>query len=173
MKRTLPILALGLGLLVFSMVPADAQGPSNGKFGVVDLQRTLKETKVGKSAKKKLEANKTRKQRALDKSQKDLQKYAAELDKQRAVLKPAVLRKRERELQEKYVALQETYLKLQQELAQMEAKLVQEIFRKASPVIQAIAKEKGFAMIVEKNEGAVLFANSALDITNAVNKRIR
>ncbi len=170
---SLPVLVLGLGLLVFGMVSADAQSSTSFKVGVVDLQRTLKETKVGKAAKKRLESNKTRKQKELDKKQKDLTKYAAELNKQRAVLKPAVLRKRERELQERYVALQETYMKLQQELAQMEAKLVQEIFAKASPVIQKIGREQNFAIIVEKNEGAVLFANAGLDITDQVNKRVK
>lgn len=172
MSRTLPILVLGLGLVVFGMVSAEAQSTSF-KIGVVDLQRTLKETNVGKAAKKRLESNKSKKQRELDRKQKELKSYAAELEKQRAVLKPNVLRKREQELQVKYVAVQETYMKLQQELAQMEAKLVQEIFSKARPVITKIGNEQGFAMIVEKNEGAVLFANSALDITNAVNKRIR
>ena len=109
----------------------------------------------------------------MDKKQKDLQKFAAELDKQRAVLKPDVLRQRERELQERYVKLQETYLQLQQELAQQEAKLVQEIFGKASPAIVSIAKERGYSMIPRKNESAVLFADSGLDITAEVNKRLK
>lgn len=173
MNRTLPLLFLGFCLVAVGILRADAQGSASIRIGVVDLQRTLKETTAGKSAKKRLEADKKKKQGALDKQQKDLQKYAAQLEKQRAVLKPDVLRKKERELQERYVALQETYLKLQQELAQMEAKLVQEIFRKASPVIQKIAKEGNYAMIVEKNEGAVLFASEALDITNTLNKRIK
>ena len=75
----------------------------------------------------------------------------ADLEKQKVVLKPAVLRQRERELQEKYVKLQETYMKLQQDLAKKEAQLVQKIFSKASPAIKAIAREKGFTMILEKN----------------------
>ena len=47
------------------------------------------------------------------------------------------------------------------------------IFKKAQPAIQAIAREKGFTMILEKNEGAVLWAGSAYDITGEVNKRVK
>ena len=172
MSRALTVGFLGIALIITGMVQADAAAPQM-KVGYVDLQSTLNKTNAGKTARKKLERDKKRKQRALDKQQKDLQKFAAELEKQKVVLKPAVLRQRERELQEKYVKLQETYMKLQQELAKEEAKLVQKIFAKASPVIKKIAKERGFTMILEKNEGAVLWASSALDITAEVNRRVK
>jgi len=173
MNRFWAIAILGICVLTAGVVRVEAQGGTGVKIGYVDLQRTLNETTAGKKARKKLESDKAKKQKELDKKQKDLQKFAAELDKQRVVLKPDVLRQRERELQEKYVKLQETYLQLQQELAKMEAKLVSDIFRKASPVIKDIATTKGYKMILEKNESAVLWADSALDITSEVNKRIK
>jgi outer membrane protein len=173
MNRSLAIALLGIAFLIGGIVRADAAGTAKGTIAYVDLQRTLNETAVGRKAKKKLEKEKARKQRALDKKQKDLQKFAAELDKQRTVLKPDVLRKREKELQDRYVKLQETYLQLQQDLAKQEAQLVQEIFGKAAPIIKDIAREKGFTMVLEKNESAVLWAADNLDITSAVNKRLR
>lgn len=173
MKRPVAIAILGVCIIIGGFVRVDAAGPAASKVGYVDLQRTLNETKAGKKAKKRLERDKSRKQKALNRKQQELQKFAAELDKQRVVLKPDVLRQRERELQEKYVKLQETYLQLQQDLAKQEAQLVQEIFGKASPVIKSIAKQRGFTMILEKNESAVLWANGALDITDEVNKRIK
>lgn len=175
MHRSLSIAFLGLCLVAFGIVRADAAATigAETRIGYVDLQRTLNETKAGKAAKRRLEGEKKKKQSELNKAQQDLQKFAAELEKQRVVLKPDVLRQRERELQERYVKLQETYLKLQQDLAQQEAKLVQDIFAKAAPVIKKIAKEKGYTMILEKNESAVLWAVDGVDITDAVNARIK
>lgn len=172
MHRSLGLGLLGITFIIGGLVSVDAAGPGD-KIGFVDLQRTLNETKAGKKAKKKLERDKTKKQKSLDKRQKDLQKAAADLEKQRGVLKPAALQKKEQELQKQYISLQETYMKLQQDLAKQEALLVQEIFGKASPAIQAIAKERGYTMILEKNEGAVLFGNDSLDITSEVNKRVK
>lgn len=173
MNRSLAIAFLGVSLVVAGMVRADAAGGDESKVGYVDLQSTLNQTRAGRKARKRLERDKKKKQSALNKKQKELQKFAAELDKQRTVLKPDVLRQRERELQQKYVQLQETYMKLQQELASQEAQLVQSIFKKASPVIKKIARRRGFTMILEKNESAVLWASGALDITKEVNKRIK
>ena len=174
MHRSTAIAFLGICFVVGGIVRAEAGSASSAmKIGYVDLQKTLNETKAGKKARNRLEKDKVRKQKELDKKQKELQAFAAELDKQRVVLKPDVLRQRERELQEKYVKLQETYLKLQQDLAQQEALLVQEIFGQAAPVIKQIAKQKGFSIIVEKNEGAVLWGAESLDITADVNARIK
>ncbi len=171
MHRLRTIGLLGFCLVMAATTVASAAGATN--IAYVDLQRTLNETAYGKKAKKKLNSDKAKKQKALDKKQKELQKYVADLDKQRAVLKPAVLRKRERELQERYVKLQEMYLKLQQDLAKEEAKLIQEIFAKAAPIIESIAKKRGYHMILEKNESAVLWAVPAADITSEVNKRLK
>jgi outer membrane protein len=180
MNRHTAIAILGVAFVVGGMItayagpgatpPAAAKPP---KIGYVDLQRSLNETAAGKRAKGKLEGDKKKKQGELDKKQKELQGFAAELDKQRAVLKPDVLRQREKELQEKYVQLQERYFQLQQELAKQEATLVRDIFGKAAPIIQEIAKRDGYTMILEKNEGAVLWADGGLDITSEVNKKLQ
>jgi outer membrane protein len=170
--RSIAIAVLGFGLIVVGLVRADAAGPATTKVGYVDLQRTLNETKIGKKARKKLERDKKKKQKDLDKSTKALEKSAAELNKQRAVLKPKVLRQREAEIQQKYVQLQEKYMQLQQELAQMEAKLVRDIFSKAAPVIEKIAKRDGYTIILEKSESAVLWADPRTDITSEINKRL-
>ena len=58
------------------------------------------------------------------------------------------------------------------DLAKQEALLVREIFGKAGPIIQTIAKRDGYTMILEKNEGAVLWAEGSLDITAEVNKKL-
>lgn len=173
MNRTLVIAFLGVALVVAGVMRADAAGTSSiPKIGYVDLQRTLNETAAGKKAKARLEADKARKQKELDKKQKELQAFAAELDKQRVVLKPNVLRQREQELQEKYVNLQKRYFQLQQDLQKQEATLIQQIFGKASPVIKDIARREHYTMILEKNEGAVLWSVDGLDITDQVNKRL-
>jgi outer membrane protein len=173
MNRSLAIALLGVGLIVAGMVRADAAGgPASTKVGYVDLQRTLMETSVGKSAKARLEGDQKKKQAELDRKQKELQAFAAELDKQRSVLKPEVLRQRETELQQRLVQLNDLYMKLQQELAKQEAQLVRDIFDKASPIIADIGQRDGYTILLEKNESAVLWAAPSTDITAEVNKRL-
>ena len=173
MNRNFAVMFLGLCFVAGGILRADAQGAGAGptKVAFVDLQRTLNETNAGKKAKKRLEANKKKKQNELDKKQKALQKAAADLDKQRMLLKPETLRKREQDLQQQYVKLQETYMTLQQKLVAQEAELVKEIFAKAAPAIKQVAQQKGYTIVLDKT--MVLWAANGLDITGDVNKRIK
>lgn len=175
MKRSIPIILLGLALIAFAMLPTGdvvAAGSQSGvKVGFVDLQRTLLETSVGKSAKKKFEAEKSKKQAALDKKQKDFQKAAAELDRQRMMLKPEVLEKKTRELEAQYVEVQQTYAKLERELAEAQAKLIQDILQKAAPVIKSIANKGGYGLVLDRS--AVLWADNGVDLTGELNKQIK
>jgi outer membrane protein len=157
--------------LVF-VVALAAPAAANTKVGFINLQETLVETKAGKAAKKKLENEKEEKQKQVNDKREKLKTDAEALEKQRGVLKAEALAKKERELQEDYAALQQLFMQLQQDLAKQEALLTREIFNQASSIIQDIAKREGYHMIVEKNEGAVLWADPTLDITKEVNRRL-
>jgi outer membrane protein len=176
MRKGLASLLVGvLGILMMIAglaAPALSAGAPVAKVGYVDLQSTLEKTKAGKLAKGKLEAEKQKKQQEIDKKQKDLQAAAAELDKQRTVLKPDVVQKRESELQQQFVELQQQFAAFQQDLLKQEGKLTREIFKDASKIIESIAKRDGFTMILEKTEGAVLWADKMFEITDEVNKRM-
>ncbi len=171
MNRNLPLLVLGLGLIMIGMTGASAAGGNKGHVGFVDLERTLMETKVGKSASAKFERARKRKQKELDKKKKALEKEAAALAKQRGVLKPEVFAKKGRALQEKAAKLQGTFMKLEQDLAGERAKLIKQVLDKAGPIIKSIAKEQGFTVILDRN--AVAWGAAGLDITDKVNKRIK
>jgi len=171
MHRSLPIFVLGLGLIVFGMVRADAQTGGGAKIGVVNLQRTLMETTVGKNAQKRFEDEKKKKQAALDSKQQALQKAAAELDKQKLVLTPQAMAAKQRELEKMYVDVQQLYAQLERELAESQAKLIQEILGKAAPVIKQIATSGGYALIVDGS--AVVWAADGVDLTDQLNKKLK
>jgi outer membrane protein len=154
-----------------SVRTADAAGPATTKVGVVDLERTLYETPAGKRASEAFEKTRKSKQAELDTKQKDLQKYAAELDKQATVLKPEVLREKKADLEKRFVELQQLYVKLERDLAGERAKLIQDLLKKASPIIQEIAKGEGVSLVVDQS--AVLWADTSLDLTAKLNARMK
>jgi outer membrane protein len=154
-----------------ALTTADAAGPATTKVGVVDLERTLYDTPAGKRASEAFEKTRKSKQSELDGKQKDLQKYAAELDKQATVLKPEVLREKKADLEKRFVELQQLYVKLERDLAGERAKLIQDLLKKASPIIQEIAKGEGVSLVVDQS--AVLWADSALDLTAKLNARMK
>ena len=173
MNRLASVLALfGAALIATSaLASADAAAPGTLKVGVIDLERTLYETPAGKRANEAFEKTRKSKQSELDGKQKELQKYAAELDKQATVLKPDVLQSKRAELEKKFVELQQLYMKLERDLAGERTKLIQDLLKKAGPIIAEIAKADGVSLVVDHS--AVLWADGSLDLTAKLNARMK
>lgn len=162
-------LLLMLGFFSFQLAARTA-GAEEYKIGVVDLQKAIGETNEGQSAKKKLKAIFTQKQKELDDKQSDLKKLKDDFEKQKSILKPEAAQARARELEQKFVDLQQTYLRLQKDLSEKEQQMTQPIFGRMRNVIAQIAERDGFTMILERSDG-VLFARPSLDLTNEVIRR--
>ena len=164
-------LALGLGLIAAPLVASVEAAAPTTKLGVIDLDLTLYDTPAGKRASQAFDKSRKAKQEQLDKQLKDLQKAAAELDKQAAVIKPDVLAQKKSALEKQFVALQETGLKLERSLAEERTKLIQDILKKAGPIIEKIAKAEGVDIIVDRK--VVLFNTPAVDLTAKLNAEMK
>ena len=141
------------------------------KIAYVDMQRALLEVDEGKTAKATLEKLKSDKQKQLDSEQEGLKKAKADFDTQKAMMKDDIRRQREEELAEKLGRLQMIYATLQKELAGKEAELTKDIFKRMARILEKMGKEQKWTMIFEKTESSVLWAESALDLTNELIRR--
>jgi Skp family chaperone for outer membrane proteins len=163
-------IAVGIGLVSAPMVGLVGAAPTPGKIGVIDLEKTLYETKTGKAASEAFDKTRKAKQADLDKRQKDLQKAAAELDKQAAVLKADVLAEKKKVLEKQFIELQQTYVKLERDLASERTKLVQDVLSKATPIIDKIAREEGVMLILDQS--ATLWIDGSIDLTAKLNAKM-
>ena len=169
MSRVMIALGWALALCVF-VAPgaAFAQGP---KVGYVDLQKALNEVSEGKKAKKKLKADFDKKQKALNAQQEELKKLKTDLEQNGMMLSDEAKRTKAMEFQKKMYELQQSYTTMQGELAQAEAKATKKIFDKMGVIINDIAKEKGYDLVLERTESAILFAKDDMDLTGELIKR--
>ncbi len=169
MSRVMIALGWALALCVFvAPSSAFAQAP---KIGYVDLQRALNEVAEGKKAKKKLKADFKKKQETLNSKQDDLKAMQKDLEQNGMMLSDEAKRAKAMEFQKKMYDLQQTYGKLQGELAQAEAKATKKIFDKMGAIINDIAKERGYDLVLERTESAILFAKGDMDLTDELIKR--
>lgn len=138
------------------------------RIAVVDLQRALNETEDGRRAKRRLKALFNRRQKVLDKRQTELKALKAEIERQEKVLSREALQKRVEEYQKAFIELQSTYVEYQRELAQKEAALTREIIARMERILRRIGQSEGYTLIVERNEGGVVWVPSNLDVTDLV-----
>jgi len=141
------------------------------RIAVVDMQRALNETEDGRRAKAQLKRLFKRRQQALDAKQTELKKMKEDVEKQRDVLSRQALQKRLEEYQKAFIELQTTYVEYQRELAQKEAQLTKGILERMQRILRSIGQSQGYTVIVERNEGGVVWAPDNLDLTSDLIRR--
>lgn len=147
---------------------ASAFAAEDTRIGVVDMHKALQTVEAGKKAKAQLEKEFNAKKKALQDEEAAIKKMVEEFKKQSLVMSDEARAKKQGELQERGMKFQELQARSQMELQQKEAELTQPILGKLRGLIADIAKQKGYTVVLEKNENTVLFSQEKDDFTNDV-----
>ncbi len=151
--------------LMLIAVPALAQ-----KFAYVDLQRALNQSKAGAAAKQQISEQVQKYEGEFRQKQDEVMKMKTDLEKQAALLSETARAEREREYQRRVTELQRFQQDIQQELQQRDSEYTSRIVNEMFAVIEKIGKEQGYAMVFEKNEGAIIYGDAAYDLTDELIK---
>ncbi len=141
------------------------------RIAVVDIQRAMSETEEGRRVKAKLKRLLDQHQKTLDSQQARVKKMADDLEKQKNVLSETALRERYAAYQKALAELQEQYVESQRELVNQEAELTKRILERMMDIVRRIGQSEGYTMIVERNEGGVVWVPANLDLTDVVIQR--
>lgn len=152
--------------LLFSVASYAAEGT---KIVYVDMQKAIQGTKEGAKAKKELESEYNAKKKKLQGTEEKLKKMQEDLEKKAMVLSDEVRTKKQQEFQEEMFAYQKLVGQSQQEIQKREGDLTKPILDKMLKVIEQLAKDKGYDMILEKGQSNVIvWAKKDSEITDAV-----
>ena len=165
MKNVLKITSLVAGALLLTF-----SARAETKIGYVDMQKAVQSTTAGKKAKTDLETEFNKRKKELDKKKADIEKMGQDLEKKKSVLSEEVLGKKQMELQEEMMKFQKVVGENQLEIQKKEKELTLPILEKMKKVIEKVAGEKGFSMVLERTEQNVLFAQKDIDLTEEVVK---
>jgi outer membrane protein len=160
-----------VGFLALSFVAGIGPAGAAEKIGVVDLQRCLAESKVGKRYKTEFSAKAEAADADLKKREGHLKELREALEKQSLVLAPSAKAEKEKEYREKLEAFKEQFRATQQALQKQDQELTGRIFRDLQAVVKEIGEAGGYGLIVERQEGGVLFIPKEADITDEVIRR--
>jgi len=163
-------------IVIFALATLILAGSANTvqaqvKIGVVDLQRAINETEDGRQAKRRLKKLFDERQKSLDEKQKTLKAQKESLERQQDVLSEDALRKKAEKFQAEVMELQNEYMQYQQELSAKEGELTQKILEKMQGILRRIGQTDGYTLIVEANEGGVVWVPANLDLTDVLIQR--
>jgi len=161
--------ALLIGLLALSGSAFAAEDHTGGlRIAYVDLQKALQSVDAGKNAKVNLEKDVAAKRTELERAQAALQQEAEQFEKKAAIMNDSAKAQKQAELQKKFADFQKSASESQMNLQKRERELTKPLIDELRVIIEAIGKEKNYQLILEKNEGAVLYAQSGSDLTQQV-----
>ncbi len=141
---------------------------AEAQIAIVDVQRVVNDSIIGKAAKSNLEEQISKAKLKLGGLKSEFEKQKAELDKQSAILSGSALEQRKEALSKKQVDFQRAYQDMQQELAKANEKEIGKVIKQVNEVVKELADSKGYTFVFEKDRQAVLFASSRIDITDQV-----
>ncbi|MCX7913832.1 MAG: OmpH family outer membrane protein [Thermodesulfovibrionales bacterium] len=172
MKKNLFFCVAGLFLSFAILLSISNAEEVKIKLAIVDLYRVINESEPGKKAKSELESLIRSKQSAIEEKGKNIEALKADIDKQSAVITAEAKKAKEEELERLIKDYQRLVSDSQSEVRKKESELTNEILKQAREVINKIAKEGGYSLVLEKADGLVLYYTNTLEITDKVIKRV-
>jgi len=147
-------------------LPASAQ--SAQKVGVIEVQRIVQDSAVGKESLARIQKVSTAKQEDLTKRQTELRDLEKRIQEQGKSLSEEAMEKLQKDYQQKALDLKRFQDDAQRELEELQRRELTELEKKVLPVIEAVSKELGYTLVFNKFQSGLLYADDAVDITAAV-----
>ncbi|NLV23558.1 MAG: OmpH family outer membrane protein [Deltaproteobacteria bacterium] len=163
--RFFTIMLLAVSLFALPVLAAEV------KIGYVDLQRALNECKAGKTAKDKITAKYKQLEGEFSAKQNELKKLKDELEKQGAVLSADKKNEKERQYQQKVKDFQRFAKDARDTLKQQETDFSRELIKELVLLARDIGSQGNYSLILEKNEGSIIYGAKELDLTEQLIRR--
>lgn len=177
MKRSRHVLALVAAAVALTATAAEAQAPprpavsasapaSSARVGVIDVQRVLARSAAGVSAREQLERERAVMQKEMDGRRLDLEKLREELEKKGPLMTADSRREKQDAFERKRRDAARLADDFQKELEKKEQTMLQRVLQDLSGIIERVAKDKGYAVIVERR--GLLWAAVDADLTDEI-----
>jgi outer membrane protein len=141
------------------------------RIAVIDVQKVLTQSTAGKAAYdklKKMQDDRVEKAKQMDD---EMRKLDSDISTKRLSLSEDKLTDMQKQLADKRISMQRYAQDADREIGEARDRELQALELKIKPVIDAMGKEMGLALIFNKFESGLVYASEAIDITDTVIKR--
>ncbi|HEX6641742.1 MAG TPA: OmpH family outer membrane protein [Thermoanaerobaculia bacterium] len=142
-----------------------------GRVAVVDVQKVLTQSVAGKAAYEKLKKMQDERVSKAKQMDEEMKKLESDLTTKRISLAEDKLVEMQKQLADKKINMQRFAQDADREIGEARDRELQALQVKIEPVIDAIGKEMGLALIFNKFESGLVYASEAVEITDTVIQR--
>jgi outer membrane protein len=156
--------------------PAPAQPPApfpaGAKAAFINPQRIFQESTEGKAALARINTLVQKKQTEGQDRQKSLEANQQKLQNSSGVMNEQARSQLEKEIERQQREGQRFQQDAQAEIQELQNEVQQEFIKKVSPLIEAVAKEKGLQMVFDLSNAGLAWWDPGLDLTADVIKKL-
>ena len=163
MKQVVMVCVVALSLALASV----AFAADEMKFGFVDVQKILDQSDAGKEATGKLDTKARNAVMEMDSRKKELNQLKTELEKQSVILAEMDRKAKETIYVQRFQEYQQFVEKANKDIQAEKTELTKRIVGDIINVIQDYGREKGYLLIVVKNDG-MLYLDDKVDLTDEI-----
>ncbi|HSM51691.1 MAG TPA: OmpH family outer membrane protein [Thermoanaerobaculia bacterium] len=168
--RLAAIAALVVGLA--AAAPADAQGGDRSmKIALIDVQRLVTDSAVGKEALGRLKSLQDAKVAEGKAMQDEIEALRRKRNEGALSLAADKLAEMEKQLEDKLIAFRRFQDDAEREIGKARETALAEVERKVMPIIEQAGQEFGYSLIFNKFQSGLVYADDAADITPLIIQR--
>ena len=153
-----------VALVLAFLLAAGTASAQELKIGIVDVQSVVMESDMSNAIKNHMQSKYGEKRKKLEKQGESLKKRAEELKN------PKVSDKKRREFISEKNSLDQKFRALMQEAEQEQMKYNQTMVSQIFAAAKKVAESKGLNLILDVGQGGVLYADTAMNLTEDVLK---
>lgn len=151
-------------------VSAEVGAKADQPIYVVDMQRIINESVIGKAARNNVEEEIKKKRVVLDKSKLEVDKIKEEIEKQSSLLSPDALEVKKELLAKKQRDFDRAFQDQREDIARKNNESMLKVVGQIEEVIKELAAKNNYKFVMEKDLRVVVFVNEKYDISSEVIK---
>jgi len=162
MFLTLTLCLFGLSGIVYG---AEVQ-----KIGVIDLQKIIGKSNVGKRSSVEIKSQGKKMEQILKKKEAEIEELRKTVDQKALVMSNKAREAKEQDLHVKINDLKSLQRRYQDILRDLNISLSKRITKDVFEIVEGIGKRAGYSLIIDRRAGGVVYAPNAIDITDKIIK---
>jgi len=163
---------LGLASLALVAGPLGATQGGGGSIGVVDNARVFEESNQGRAATQQIQANVDSWQQQITALQTEVQGLAQQRQQQGSIMTAEALRQLNIQIENKQLELQRRREDAQRQATAIQTRILGDLENTLLPVLDAMATEEGYTVILNSQTPGLLHFDAAVDITDELISRL-
>ncbi|HUQ86650.1 MAG TPA: OmpH family outer membrane protein [Vicinamibacterales bacterium] len=152
--------------------PAPKPFPQGSKVAYVVLQRIANESADGRVATTRIQALQQKKAAELNEKNKQLTTMQQKLEKEGSVMNASAAADLQKNIERVNLEVQRFTQDAQAEVQELQQTLQQEFQQRLEPVLQQVASDMGLQFVFNGPDAGLVWADSALDISSEVIKKL-